>query len=71
MCRYELYTGSKPYKSMQPGPALAHSIFQGLRPVLPASTPDSYRQLAEACWARDIAQRPTMDDIVQWLQVGG
>jgi hypothetical protein len=55
---------------MQPGPALARSIFQGLRPVLPASTPDSYRQLAEACWARDIAARPTMDDIVQWLQVG-
>lgn len=65
---YELYTGSKPYKSMTPGPGLARSIFQGLRPVLPASTPESYKKLAEACWARDIAARPRMDDIVTWLQ---
>jgi hypothetical protein len=55
---------------MQPGPALARSIFQGLRPVLPASTPESYRKLAEACWSRNIAERPSMQEIVQWLQVG-
>jgi hypothetical protein len=55
---------------MQPGPALARSIFQGLRPVLPASTPESYCKLAEACWSRNIAERPSMDEIVQWLQVG-
>ncbi|KAF6262257.1 kinase-like domain-containing protein [Scenedesmus sp. NREL 46B-D3] len=54
---YELYTGSKPYKSMQPGPALARSIFQGLS-----------LQLAEDCWACNIADRPSMDAIVQRLQ---
>jgi serine/threonine protein kinase, bacterial len=65
---YEACTGTPPYDGLGPLDII-NSVYAGLRPTFPAGTPPSYQALAQACWAQDSAQRPTIAAVLQQLQV--
>ncbi|GFR45490.1 hypothetical protein Agub_g6834, partial [Astrephomene gubernaculifera] len=65
---YELYTGQQAYWDV-PQPMLAYHVASaGGRPLLPHLCPPAYRGLAKACWASEVAARPTFDAILKALQ---
>ncbi|KAG2431667.1 hypothetical protein HYH02_013244 [Chlamydomonas schloesseri] len=62
LCGMHLYQGLTP---QQVANGVAHD---GLRPVLPAWVPASYRALAERCWHAAADARPTADELVRQLE---
>jgi serine/threonine protein kinase len=44
---------------------LIHYVSGGLRPTIPSTVPDSYRQLIEACWQQNPSLRPSFRQIVE------
>ncbi|GLC33295.1 hypothetical protein PLESTB_000349600 [Pleodorina starrii] len=64
---WEMFTGGLPYQGV-PGALLGHLISrEGKRPTFPPGTPAGFRELAERCWHRDVAQRPGFEEILSTL----
>jgi isochorismate hydrolase len=40
----------------------------GKREEIPSDCPKEYRELIEKCWAHDLKQRPSSDEIVTQLE---
>jgi len=56
---WELFSGgAKPYDAL-PEKQIMKSVAQGLRPKRPLSCPDSTFDIAQSCWNKDPAARPT------------
>eukprot|EP00775_Hariotina_reticulata_P004405 gene4405-4658_t len=65
---WELATGRRPYSGTPVG-MLAHKVAQqGWRPAWPGGASLPVRQLVEACWAQEAADRPCFNDVVQRLE---
>lgn len=48
--------------------SILSKVIEGMRPPLPTSSSRSYNDLMEACWAGDVAARPTFVSIVAALK---
>src|SRR6185369_16758895 len=55
---YLMATGELPFRDRQFDSSLIHDIMGGLRPLMPDSAPDEYKQLAEWCCDADPDERP-------------
>ena len=55
---YLMATGEPPFRNRKFDASLIRNIMDGLRPQLPASTPEEYRKLAKRCWDPDPDKRP-------------
>ena len=51
-------TGEPPFRDRQFDKCLAMRVCEGLRPVMPDSTPEEYKKLAERCCDADPDRRP-------------
>ncbi|GLC44291.1 hypothetical protein PLESTB_000761600 [Pleodorina starrii] len=66
---WEVFTRKPPYAEFAPEfEGLAARVLAGLRPRFPSHCPPAYRALAQACWCRDAARRPTAASVVNCLQ---
>jgi len=64
---YELFTGGQPFKGVARA-LLGHAITkENKRPSFSPITPLAYKQLAEQCWHKNPALRPTFEDILTRL----
>ena len=45
------------------------AVLAGRRPVIPASTFGVYANLITSCWQQDAPQRPSIDEVVQQLEL--
>lgn len=68
---WELFVGQRPYGNMSQQKVVEEVVLRGLRPSFPVGTPLGYTQLACSCWHATATQRPTFQEIVGRLQVGG
>eukprot|EP00879_Flechtneria_rotunda_P011965 GHRR01012497.1.p1 GENE.GHRR01012497.1~~GHRR01012497.1.p1 ORF type:complete len:222 (+),score=73.14 GHRR01012497.1:505-1170(+) len=70
---WEFVTGALPFAGLHHGEVIHKVVTQDLRPdpwpaAGPATPlPPAYIQLAEACWARQAEDRPTMAEVLQRL----
>ncbi|KAF6240407.1 kinase-like domain-containing protein [Scenedesmus sp. NREL 46B-D3] len=68
---FEMLTGQRAYAGV-PIPLLPHEVArQGLRPTWPANLPPGCRdlqRLAEACWAQQPQDRPTLLEVFHFLE---
>jgi serine/threonine protein kinase len=64
MLAYVLLTGLQPFPDVTAFLALARKVQSGERPSIPSNTPKLYRELIEACWDPNPAQRPAMRHVV-------
>lgn len=46
-------------------------VLRGLRPCFPVGTPPGYASLAASCWHATAGARPTFQEVIARLQVGG
>ncbi|GIL44158.1 hypothetical protein Vafri_1687 [Volvox africanus] len=66
---WEVFTRKPPYAEFSPDfEGLQARVIEGLRPRFPTHCPAAYRTLAQACWCRDPARRPTAASVVSCLQ---
>jgi hypothetical protein len=56
---WELVSGKQPYHDRNLKQLPHEVVNKGLRPVFPANTPDTYKQLAKSCWSPLPRNRPT------------
>ena len=64
---WEIYTRNIPYHNMVPIQAAVAVMNQGLRPVLPKTTPIEYSSLVSECWDQNPNLRPSFEVILQRL----
>ncbi|GLI70119.1 hypothetical protein VaNZ11_014925 [Volvox africanus] len=66
---WEVLTRQPPYAEFAPDfEGLPARVIEGLRPRFPTHCPAAYRALAQGCWCRDPARRPTAAAVVNCLQ---
>ena len=41
---------------------------KGLRPLVPSTCSDKWKELMEKCWAENPADRPSFDQIIEYLE---
>lgn len=70
MIMYELITLKKPFEDIHNPNVIQvlQRVKQGRMPSFDDSTPDSYRNLIQRCWAENPEERPTFDEIVRSLR---
>lgn len=61
---WQLVTRQQPYSDMRMQQVVVRVVNDNLRPEFPAHIPERYTELAQACWARDPALRPTFDEVL-------
>lgn len=70
ICMLEMLLGRYPFQSEPESTGdFQEAIISGLRPEIPASCPLQLRELISACWRECPADRPSVDSIVDALQV--
>src|SRR5690242_5558429 len=71
---YLIATGEPPFRDRQFDRSLACDIMGGLRPSMPDSAPEEYKELAERCCDADPDKRPDAltlhDDIYDLINIG-
>ena len=65
---YLIASGEPPYRGRPFDENLARNIVSGQRPVIPDSTPEPYKKLAEMCCDADPGKRPTAKNL--YLHIG-
>ena len=70
MVVYEIVTLKKPFEDMHNPNVIQvlQRVTQGNMPAFDESTPESYRNLIQRCWAEKPENRPTFDEIVRMLR---
>jgi len=64
---YLMATGELPFRNRQFDSSLIRDIMGGLRPLMPDSAPDEYKQLAERCCDDDPDKRPNVHEIYEHI----
>ena len=64
---YLVATGEPPFRDRQFDKCLAMHICEGLRPLMPDSTPEEYKKLAEWCCDADPDKHP--DVLILWNDI--
>ena len=67
---WELIAKKSPYQGMESSQIVGQVLLNDLRPTIPAETPPAWRELMEACWARDPRMRPSFHGILKILETG-
>ena len=68
MLMWEISTrSSRPFANLE-GWAIAGAIQEGKRPTIPSDCPIQIKNLIERCWNREAKQRPTMQQIIEYLE---
>lgn len=63
MIVYIIVTGTVPFCNVTSVIALMKKLQTGERPEIPEDTPDAYVSLLERCWAQDVSERPSFEEI--------
>ena len=58
---------SRPFANLE-GWAIAGAIQEGKRPIIPSDCPIQIKNMIEACWNPEAKQRPTMQQIIEYLE---
>jgi len=64
---WELYTQERPFQGMDPV-TISQGVIGGLRPVIPETTPRTYRRLMRASWHDKANKRPNFEQIMAILE---
>ncbi|KNC54024.1 TKL protein kinase, partial [Thecamonas trahens ATCC 50062] len=64
---WEILTRRQPYKGMSPMVVARKVVQEGLRPEVPAKTPQAWHALMEACWAEEPDNRPDFQLILRTI----
>lgn len=66
---WQMFTGSRPWSGLSHAQIINQVGNKGDKLRWPASTPLAYRDLADACMAREATSRPTFDAIVKRIEL--
>ena len=64
---YEIVTSTEPFKNANAF-TIMMKVINGERPEIDETVNDSYRNLIERCWAQNPLDRPSFDEIVEYLK---
>ncbi|ELR18558.1 mitogen-activated protein kinase kinase kinase [Acanthamoeba castellanii str. Neff] len=67
ICLAELMTGEDPYQGMEPHIYASYAITNSLRPQLPETLDEKWKELMMACWHEDPELRPDFAEVVAYL----
>ena len=67
---WELYTQLMPYTNMKLLQIAVGVLNRKLRPELPSNTEAKYKRLIQSCWAQNMKDRPTMQQVRTLLETG-
>ena len=68
MLMWEIVTrNSRPFANLE-GWTIAAAIEEGKRPIIPIDCPIQIKNLIEQCWNKEAKQRPTMQQIIEYLE---
>lgn len=67
---YEIICNEVPFNEIDNSNQVFHEVvINKKRPIIKQSIPLCYRQLIEMCWAQEVNERPTFDEIVYHLRM--
>jgi len=64
ICLYEICTRQKPYEHMMPFQIIA-AVSRGVRPEIPGTVSDFWRNLMNLCWDGNQELRPTFEQLIE------
>ncbi|EPS71752.1 hypothetical protein M569_03004, partial [Genlisea aurea] len=65
---WELLTGNEPYADLHYGAIIGGIVSNTLRPAVPESCEDDWRDLMERCWSSEPSERPCFSEISDGLR---
>lgn len=68
MTLYELWTEIHPFNNVKSQYRIYQDILHGVRPKIPNSLPEKWKDLIEHCWDSNRLRRPTFEQIVQYYE---
>jgi len=63
---WEVLTRKVPYEDRNMM-TVALDVINGNRPPIPSDCPENFAKIMQKCWMGKSADRPTMDEVVQYL----